>query len=78
MIGLGQFSVGNDQTLFLDNTVQIITSVSGVASGCVATSNPIIIFSGHFYFFINTIGNDSLCLTNGQVILDTGNYSTFN
>ena len=49
-------------------------------TGCTATSNTLTIFAatGQFYFFINTIGDDSLCLPNGQVILDAGNYSTFN
>ena len=48
-------------------------------TGCTATSNPLTIYSGtgQFYFFINTIGDDSLCLPNGQVILDAGNYSSF-
>jgi hypothetical protein len=50
-------------------------------TGCIATSNTLTIYdatSGQFYFFINAIGDDSLCLPNGQVTLDAGNYSTFN
>jgi hypothetical protein len=34
--------------------------------------------TGQFYFTINTPGDDSLCQPNGQVILDAGNFATFN
>ena len=39
-------------------------------TGCTATSIPITIFAatGQFYFTINAIGEDSLCLPNGQLI----------
>ena len=49
-------------------------------AGCTAMSNTITIASatGQFYFTINTPGDDSLCQPNGQVILDAGNFATFN
>ena len=47
-------------------------------TGCTATSNTLPIYSTNFNFFINAIGDDSLCLPNGQVLLDAGNYSTYN
>jgi hypothetical protein len=49
-------------------------------TGCTAMSDTITIASatGQFYFTINTPGNDSLCQPNGQVILDAGNFATFN
>ena len=47
-------------------------------TGCTATSNPLTIYAGQFYFFINAIGEDSLCIPNGQVILDGGSYSSYN
>ena len=34
--------------------------------------------TGQFYFTINTPGDDSLCQPNGQVILDAGNFASFN
>ena len=34
--------------------------------------------TGQFYFPINTPGDDSLCQPNGQVILDAGNFASFN
>ena len=34
--------------------------------------------TGQLYFTINTPGDDSLCQPNGQVILDAGNFATFN
>ena len=49
-------------------------------TGCTATSNILTIISGstQFYFSIISIGGDSLCLPNGSITLDAGNYSTFN
>ncbi len=49
-------------------------------TGCTAISNTVTIASatGQFYFTINTPGDDSLCQPNGQVILDAGNFSSFN
>ena len=49
-------------------------------TGCTAMSDTITIASatGQFYFTINTPGDDSLCQPNGQVILDAGNFATFN
>jgi len=49
-------------------------------TGCTAISDTITIASatGQFYFTINTPGDDSLCQPNGQVILDAGNFASFN
>ena len=49
-------------------------------AGCTAMSDTITIASatGQFYFTINTPGDDSLCQPNGQVILDAGNFVSFN
>ena len=49
-------------------------------TGCTAISNTVTISSatGQFYFTINTPGDDSLCQPNGQVILDEGNFTSFN
>tara|TARA_B100000902_G_scaffold400007_1_gene474490 strand:- start:3836 stop:5893 length:2058 start_codon:yes stop_codon:yes gene_type:complete len=48
-------------------------------TGCTANSTPITIFSAssQFYFSINTLGEDSLCMPNGQMILDAGNFSSY-
>ena len=77
----------NNGTIMVNETNQtLVVTAAGYytvevsyPTGCTATSNPLTIYSGtgQFYFFINTIGDDSLCLPNGQVILDAGNYSTF-
>jgi hypothetical protein len=49
-------------------------------TGCTAASNILTITPGtsQFYFSITSIGDDSLCLPNGSILLDAGNYSTFN
>jgi hypothetical protein len=49
-------------------------------AGCTAMSDTITIASatGQFYFTINTPGDDSLCQPNGQVILEAGNFVSFN
>jgi len=49
-------------------------------TGCTAASNIFTITPGtsQFYFSITSIGDDSLCLPNGSILLDAGNYSTFN
>ena len=46
---------------------------------CTATSNTITIISGVSQFFctIDSIGDGSLCIPNGEVILDAGNYASF-
>ena len=48
-------------------------------TGCIATSNTLIIIPGtsQFNCVIDSIGSGSLCLPNGQVILDAGNYATY-
>ena len=48
-------------------------------TGCIATSDTLQIISGssQFYSSIDSIGNGSLCLPNGEVILDAGNYATY-
>ena len=46
---------------------------------CTATSNTITIISGvsQFYCTIDSIGDGSICLPNGEVILDAGSYATY-
>jgi len=48
-------------------------------TGCTATSNILTIISGstQFSLTINAIGDDSLCLPNGPVILDAGSYASY-
>ena len=48
-------------------------------TGCSATSNTLTILAGtsQFYCDIDSVGDGSLCLPNGQVILDAGNYATY-
>ena len=48
-------------------------------TGCTATSNTLTIIAGtsQFTFPIDSIGDGSLCLPNGQVILDAGSYATY-
>ena len=47
--------------------------------GCSAISDTVTIYSAQqqFFFTIGTIGEDSLCMPNGQLILDAGNYTAF-
>ena len=48
-------------------------------TGCLAISDTLEIISGasQFNFYIASVGDGTLCLPNGQVILDAGNYSTY-
>ena len=70
---------GNSQT-FIAATAGNYTVDVTYPTGCTATSIPITIYAatGQFYFFINAIGEDSLCMPNGQVVLDAGNYASYN
>ena len=70
---------GTNQTLIANVAGNYTVEVT-YPTGCTATSNTLTIFAatGQFYFSINAIGDDSLCLPNGQVILDAGNYPIFN
>ena len=82
--GFSSYQWYNNGTIMTTETNQtLIASIAGnytvevtYPTGCIATSTPITIFAatGQFYFTINTIGEDSLCLPNGQVVLDAGNY----
>ena len=84
--GFATYQWYNNGTIMTNGTNQtFIATISGnytvevtYPTGCTAISNPIFIFDQTFNFSINTIGDDSLCLPNGQVILNAGNYSTFN
>ena len=86
--GFSSYQWYNNGTIMSNGTNQtFIATIAGnytvevtYPTGCTATSNTLTIYAatGQFYFSINAIGNDSLCLPNGQVILDAGNYSTFN
>ena len=86
--GFASYQWYNNGTIMTNGTNQtFVATIAGnytvgvtYPTGCTATSNTLTIYAGtgQFYFSINTIGDDSLCLPNGQVILDAGNYSTFN
>ncbi|MBT5353921.1 MAG: hypothetical protein HOL56_02375 [Flavobacteriales bacterium] len=87
--GFGSYQWYNNGAMMPNTSQTLVATVAGnytvdvtYPTGCIATSNTITVYNATlqspFYFFINTIGNDSLCLPNGQVTLDAGNYSTFN
>ena len=86
--GFSSYQWYNNGTIMTNGTNQtFIATVAGnytvevtYPTGCTATSNALTIFAatGQFYFSINAIGDDSLCLPNGQVILDAGNYPSCN
>ena len=75
----GSMMINTTQTLIVSNAGNYHVDVT-YPTGCTATSNIIQIISGasQFYCTIDSIGNGSLCLPNGQVILDAGNYATYN
>ena len=68
-----------NQAIVVNNAGSYFVTVT-YPTGCTALSNTVTIASatGQFYFPINTPGDDSLCQPNGQVILDAGNFATFN
>jgi len=68
-----------NQAIVVNNAGNYFVTVT-YPTGCTAISNTVTIASatGQFYFTINTPGNDSLCQPNGQVILDAGNFASFN
>jgi hypothetical protein len=86
--GFSSYQWYNNGTIMTNGTNQtFVAAVAGnytvevtYPTGCTATSNALTIFAatGQFYFSINAIGDDSLCLPNGQVILDAGNYPSCN
>jgi hypothetical protein len=86
--GFSSYQWYNNGSIMTNGTNQtFVATVAGnytvdvtYPTGCTATSNTLTIYAatGQFYFSINSIGDDSLCLPNGQVVLDAGNYSTFN
>ena len=68
-----------NQFLVVNNAGSYFVTVT-YPTGCTAMSDTITIASatGQFYLTINTPGDDSLCQPNGQVILDAGNFASFN
>jgi len=68
-----------NQFLVVNNAGSYFVTVT-YPTGCTAMSDTITIASatGQFYLTINTPGDDSLCQPNAQVILDAGNFATFN
>ncbi len=68
-----------NQSIVVNNPGSYFVTVT-YPTGCTAMSNTVTIASatGQFYFTINTPGDDSLCQPNGQVILDAGNFTSFN
>ena len=86
--GFASYQWYNNGAMMPNTSQTLVATVAGnytvdvmYPTGCIATSNTITVYNATlqspFYFFINTIGNDSLCLPNGQVTLDAGNYSTY-
>ena len=86
--GFASYQWYNNGAMMSNTSQTLVATVAGnytvdvtYPTGCIATSNTITVYNATlqspFYFFINTIGNDSLCLPNGQVTLDAGNYSTY-
>ena len=76
----------NGVSMFLETNQTLLVSTAGnyyvavtYPTGCSATSNTLAIISGssQFYCTIDSVGDGSLCLPNGQVILDAGNYATY-
>ena len=76
----------NGISMFLETNQTLLVSTAGnyyvavtYPTGCSATSNTLAIISGssQFYCTIDSVGDGSLCLPNGQVILDAGNYATY-
>ena len=76
----------NGVSMFLETNQTLLVSSAGnyyvavtYPTGCSATSNTLAIISGssQFYCTIDSVGDGSLCLPNGQVILDAGNYATY-
>ena len=64
LIGFGQFSVGNDQTICLGDSSLVIATVSGPASGCSGISDSLVTpllggngSSGTTFNLINTSGS---------------------
>jgi hypothetical protein len=76
----------NGVSMFLETNQTLSVSSAGnyyvgvtYPTGCTATSNTLAIISGssQFYSTIDSVGDGSLCLPNGQVLLDAGNYATY-
>ncbi|MBE50761.1 MAG: hypothetical protein CMP51_03630 [Flavobacteriales bacterium] len=69
---------GTNQT-YIVNTAGNYSVEVIYPTGCTATSNTLTIYSAtsQFYLFINAIGEDSLCMPNGQLILDAGNFASY-
>jgi len=76
----------NNGIIMINTSQTLVVTNAGVyhcevvyPTGCTATSNTLTIVAGTgaFNVIISAIGADSLCQTNGQVILDAGNYTSF-
>jgi hypothetical protein len=74
----GIMMANNSQTLMANSPGNYNVLVT-YPTLCTATSNTITIISGANLFFttIDSIGNGGLCLPNGEVILDAGNYTSY-
>ena len=86
-VGPATFEWYNNSAVIPNETGQTIV-VSGASAyyalvtypgGCSATSNILTITpsTGQFFFNINNVGSDSICLPNDPVILDAGVYSSY-
>jgi len=85
--GFATYQWFNNNVALIGNTLQnLIVNNSGTyhcevvyPTGCTAISNTLSIIAGTgaFNVIVSAIGADSLCGPSGQVILDAGNYSTF-
>ena len=76
----------NNGAMMINTTDSLVVDTAGsyhvlvtYPTGCTATSNTLAILSGtsQFYCTIDSVGVASLCLPNGQVILDAGSYATY-
>ena len=75
--GIVMFGATN-QTLLVANAGNFYVEVT-YPTGCTATSNILSILAGssQFTFPIDSVGSGSLCLPNGEVILDAGSYAQY-
>ena len=69
----------NTQTITVNGAGTYYVTVT-YPTGCTAMSDTVTIYSAttQFYFNIETIGEDSLCLPGGQITLNAGNFSSYN
>jgi len=84
--GFSSYQWYNNGIIMINTSQTLTVTTAGVyhcevvyPTGCTAISNTLTIIpgTGSFNVSISSIGNDSLCGPNGQVVLDAGNYASF-